>query len=85
MILKIFTIKDSKAEIYMQPFFQKTIGEAERSFTTLAQDQKSTVSMYPEDYDLYYLGEMDDQTGKIQSLDTPSHVVKACNLKIGKK
>ncbi len=35
------------------------------------------VAKYPEDYDLYYIGEYDDQTGKIESLQSPQHVVKA--------
>lgn len=82
MILKVFSIRDSKGEIYMQPFFQKTAGEAERSFKTLVQDDKSTVSKYPEDFDLYYLGEYDDQTGKFAALDTPSHICKANTLKV---
>lgn len=81
MQLKIFSIRDSKGEIYGQPFFQKTAGEAERNFKTLVNDNSSTVHKYPEDFDLYYLGEYDDQTGKIKSLDTPSHICKAVALK----
>lgn len=80
MELKIFSIRDSKAEIYMQPFFQKSHGEAERSFTQLARDQKSTVSQFPEDYDLYFVGVYDDQKGTVQSLDTPQHVLKAVDV-----
>lgn len=81
MTQKIFSIRDSKGEIYGQPFFQKTAGEAERSFKSLVQDEKSMVSKYPEDFDLYYLGEYDDLTGKIKSLDTPSHICKAVALR----
>jgi len=31
---KIFSIKDSKAEVYNTPFVQNSMGEAERAFTT---------------------------------------------------
>ena len=65
MVLKTFTIRDSKGEFYSPPFFQKTHGEAERSFKQLVQDQQSQVSKFPEDYDLYYIGEFDDNTGKL--------------------
>jgi len=81
MQLKIYTIRDSKGEFYGPPFFQKTHGEAERSFHTLVNDPKSNVNTYPEDFDLYHLGEYDDQTGKIRPLDTPSHIIKAIALK----
>lgn len=81
MILKIYSIRDSKGEMYGPPFFQKTAGEAERSFRTLVNDEKSMTSKYPEDFDLYYLGDYDDQIGKITPLDTPSHLCKAIQLK----
>lgn len=81
MNLKMYSIRDSKGEIYMQPMFQKTHGEAERTFKQLANDDKTTICKFPEDYDLYYLGEYNDQTGKISSLDTPQHIIKAANLK----
>nr|QJB20664.1 MAG: nonstructural protein [Microvirus sp.] len=80
MQLKIYTLRDAKAEVYHSPFFQKTHGEAERTFNKLVHDEKSMISQYPEDYDLYYLGEYDDQTGTIQSV-VPQHIVKAVNLK----
>ena len=81
MLLKLFSIRDSKGEIYNTPFFNRTAGEAERNFKNLVNDEKSQISKYPEDYDLYYLGEYDDLNGKIKSLDTPSHIAKAVNLK----
>lgn len=81
MTHKIFTIRDTKAEMYNTPFFQKSVGEAERNFKTLVNDSKSTVSQYPEDFDLYYIGDYDDLTGKINELPAPSHVAKAVQLK----
>lgn len=80
MTLKIFSIRDSKGEAFGQPFFQKTHGEAERNFKTLVSDEKSMISKFPEDFDLYYIGEYDDQKGLIKSLDTPQHITKAVAL-----
>lgn len=73
MVLKMFSIRDTKGEIYNNPFFQKTAGEAQRSFKSLVNDDKSSIKRYPEDYHLYYLGEYDDQTGKFAPLDAPVH------------
>ena len=81
MELRIYSIRDAKAEIFNQPIFQKTHGEAERNFQTLVNDEKSTVFKYPEDFDLYYVGSYDDNTGLIKPLDTPQHIVKAIALK----
>lgn len=77
MLLKAFSIRDSKAEVFNTPFFQKTHGEAERSFQALVKDEKTMVSQYPTDYDLYYIGDYDDQSGELIGLDTPQHIVKA--------
>lgn len=80
MKLKIFSVLDSKVKAFGQPFFQRTHGEAERSFTQVVRDPKSSIHPFPEDYDLYFLGEYDDQTGTVEPLDTPQHVVKAVQL-----
>jgi hypothetical protein len=77
---RIYSVRDSKGEIYGQPFFKITHGEAERDFNMLANDPQSTVSRFPEDFDLYYLGDYDDVTGAILALPSPQHVVKAVNL-----
>jgi len=53
MELKIYSIRDAKAEVFHPPFYKKTHGEAERDFTTLSKDEKSNVGQYPDDYDLY--------------------------------
>lgn len=81
MELKVFSIRDSKGEIFHQPFFNKSHGEAERNFRELTNDQKSMISKYPEDFDLYYLGTYDDNSGRMEPLDTPQHIIKAVNVK----
>lgn len=81
MVLRVYSIRDAKAEVFNTPFYQKTHGEAERNFRTLVNDGKSTVNQFPEDFDLYYLGQYDDNEGKFECLDTPQHVIKAIQLK----
>jgi len=84
MIQKMYSVRDAKSEIFHPPFFQKTHGEAERTFHKLCNDEKSSMFIYPEDYDLYYVGEYDDNTGKLAPLDTPQHVQKAVQMKTPK-
>lgn len=81
MNLNVYSIRDAKAEVFNPPFFKKTHGEAERDFTTLVNDEKSTVFNYPEDFDLYYLGVYNDSTGRLAPIDTAQHLVKAIQVK----
>jgi len=80
MILKAYSIRDAKAEVFNPPFYKNTHGEAERDFVRITQDEKSTVCKFPEDFDLYHVGEFDDRTGKFNPLDTPTHIIKAIQL-----
>lgn len=81
MQLKAYSIRDSKSEVFHTPFFQKTHGEAERSFKKLTNDPSTDVNKYPEDFDLYYIGEYDDNTGKWTPEDSPKHIIKAVQIK----
>lgn len=81
MQLNMYSIRDAKGEIYNPPFFKKTHGEAERDFHQLVKDDKSMPGQYPEDYDLFYIGKYDDQTGKTEGLQTPQHIIKALDVK----
>lgn len=76
----MFAIRDSKGEMFFTPFFMNTHGEAERDFRSLANNKENPIGQYPEDYDLYYLGEYDNSTGKTNACDTPQHVQKAALL-----
>lgn len=59
---KVYTVYDSKAEMYHPPFYQLTRGLAIRAFTDLANDPSTDVGRHPEDYYLYEIGEYDEST-----------------------
>jgi len=77
MQLKAYSIRDLKSEVFNTPFFQKTHGEAERNFRTLVNDPKSTIASFPEDYDLFYIGDYEDNTGTLLPLQIPHHITSA--------
>lgn len=77
MELKIFSIRDQKSEVFNTPWYKTTHGEAERDFRSAVNDEKTFLYKHPEDFDLYFLGTYDDNTGKFQTLPTPEHVIKA--------
>lgn len=78
---KLYSIKDSKAGVFNTPFVQITNGEAERSLHRLVNDPQSMIAQYPEDYDLYYLGEFSETDGKMKMLDAPLHIISAGQFK----
>lgn len=76
-ILQIYSLQDQRANIFHPPFFVRSHGEAERTIQQVVNDPKTQVAQYPEDFNLYHIGEYDDGTGKITVLDTPKHMLKA--------
>lgn len=81
MDLKMYSIRDQKGETFSPPFFKHMHGEAERDFVQLVRDPKSTISQFPEDFDLYHIGTYNTKTGVACPLDTPQHMMKAINAK----
>lgn len=62
MLLKAFTVYDSKSEAYLQPFFTSTKGQAIRSFQDTANDPNSQICRHAADFVLFQIGEFNDET-----------------------
>lgn len=61
MLLKLFTVYDSKAEAYLPPFYLSTRGQAIRAFSDSVNDPNHAFNRHPADYTLFMIGEFDDQ------------------------
>jgi len=83
MMLKIFSVFDSKVGAYMSPFFMRSTGEAVRAFTQAVSDKDTQFCKHPEDYTLFELGEWDDQTSKFDLKSTPVSLGLAIEFKGG--
>lgn len=76
MTRKMYSIRDIKGDYFNAVHISSTHGEAERNFRTLVNEPNSTVSKYPEDFDLYCVGEFNDTDGTI----TPKYPAeRICN------
>jgi len=64
-MVKIFAIRDKKADSYMVPFFQHNAPLAMRSVAGAMMDDTTSLAQYPDDFDLYELGTYDDQSGEL--------------------
>jgi hypothetical protein len=71
MLLKIYSIYDSKVSAYGAPFFLRTRGEAIREVSDLVNDPKTKISKYPADYVLFELGSYNDENAEIIIANAP--------------
>lgn len=76
MVTKLYVVYDEKALVYKYPQFQRSAGEAIRSFTLAVQDQNTEIGKFPEDFTLYEVGAFDDQNAQFESLPNPVNLGK---------
>lgn len=81
MIMQCFCIRDDKASLFLTPFFARNSIEATRQVQAVANDPKNMLSLHGEDFSLYMLGSMDDETGWLAAQDVPVHLCKVSQLK----
>lgn len=74
MSLKLFTIYDSKAEAYNQPFYQKTTGMALRAIEDEMKNQDSHLSRHSSDFTLYEIGLWDEDKGTVHMFDVKKNL-----------
>lgn len=63
MLLKVFSVRDMKAEAFLQPYFSPTQGAALRAFGDACAKSDSPFYMHPNDYVLYEIGSYEDSDG----------------------
>lgn len=76
--MKVYSIFDSKAEAYLQPFFAVSHGVALRQFISAIQQEDSNFNKFAGDYTLMCIGEFDERKGKLSGL--PAHESLGCAI-----
>lgn len=79
---KMFAIKDRATDSFNVPFTVMTTAQAVRTFAdeVNSDPQRSAIAKHPDDYDMYIVGEYDDQTAKITPLDPIERIARAKDL-----
>jgi len=87
MKLTLCTVKDRAADAFGRPMFVRSIGEAIRSFSDEINRNAEDNQLYnhSDDFDLFELGEFDDNTGLMTLHDTPKLVSLGKQVKITKE
>lgn len=74
MIVKVFSVYDSKALVFQAPFFMAATGAAVRAFGDACNDPQLTLSKHPGDFVLYQIGEFNDETGEFKNTAPAVHL-----------
>lgn len=78
--MNIFTIFDTKAKAYMQPFFSKNAATALREVQSAVDNTEHGFNTHAEDYSLFHIGNYDENSGKIDPI-SPTHIINLVELK----
>lgn len=62
--LRLYSIYDSKAEQFSPPQVHHNDMLALRAFEGIVNDDKMVICKYPEDFTLYYIGNLGDSDGR---------------------
>jgi len=82
----LYSIFDRGIGKYLLPFPAETDHEAIRQCKTVVNDKReSNITLYPEDYDLYFIGWFKDDQAKLIPAEPNYLVVKLSDLKEVKK
>jgi hypothetical protein len=84
MKLVLCSVKDRAADAYGRPMFVPSVGVAIRSFSDEVNRQSDDNQLYNhcDDFDLYELGEFDDNTGTFALHDQPKLLSLGKQVKI---
>ncbi len=67
-----FSVYDSAANRYLEPFFAPTMEFAIRGFREAVNKEGHQFKKFPEDYTLYHIGGFDAETGNLQQSEPRS-------------
>lgn len=68
----IFSVWDSAAALFLEPFVAPTVEFALREFKRVVNSEGHQMNQYPSDYTLFYVGKFDQSTGKLEALEPTS-------------
>lgn len=69
MKLLACVIRDSAVDSYMRPFYVRSTGEAIRVFSDSVNSGENGMKAHPEDYELYVIGEYEEESGSLRPSD----------------
>jgi hypothetical protein len=78
--MKIYSIYDKASEAFSPPIFLPADGIALRQVQDSVADPQSPMHKHPEDFELYRLGEFDQEKGKLKTYQ-PQKLIDAVKFR----
>ena len=72
MLVRLYSIYDRVAHIYADPFVSVNDATAARSFTLAQSSPDTMLFASPQDYQLWYIGSLDNNSGELLAYDDPA-------------
>lgn len=63
--MKLFSVYDTKAQFFLQPFPETSTAAAIRGFDVAVNEGKSVFSKFPDDFCLMEIAEFDQKSGEL--------------------
>lgn len=81
-VISVFSVRDVVSDTYGRPFYSFNTSTALRSLKSEVNNKVvgSVLFESPDDFELYLLGEFDDETGRFDLLDRMQFVVRCSSL-----
>lgn len=82
MITLLMSLKDLKAEQFGKPFTAITIGTAARDIQDMLNsgEKNNMLVSHPHDFELYHIGNFDDDAGEITAHNPPHRILNCGSL-----
>lgn len=81
MIKNIYSIRDSKSEAFLQPFYSQNDSTATRAIASNLMSNDTELSNHSADYSLHLLGSFCDSSGKITPSTEPIYISSISSIK----
>ncbi|WNK15069.1 MAG: nonstructural protein [Microvirus sp.] len=81
MKTQIFTVYDSTAKAFHNPYYSANVPSGQRAFRTAVSDQTTLFYKSSEDFTLWHIGEFDDEKGIINAFNAPINLGLATQYK----
>jgi len=81
MKTNLFSVYDSAAARFTEPWPAATVELALRRFRHTVNAEGNDIAMFPEDYTLFHVGEFDQETGLVTRFSSPHSLGVAVTFK----
>lgn len=72
MLVRLYSVYDRVAQVYAEPFTAVNDATAVRAFTIAQSTPESMLYASPADFQLWYIGSLDNNSGDLLSNDYPA-------------